>query len=295
MYFCFISGANRNSSDTTVVFVGSVVYLSNILCVTLGWDLWNGVSCQEWLSKRITKHLGAQKKLHRRTKCNQVTTLRTSITEWRQLTCTATGVRAEPSTRPAGRGSSGAPPGFDWSSPRSRPKNRNRGGQGRATCYSRGIDVYKLESATPLMWESIFPQVQPWLRPELPAPDPNYSQIQQQQQQLCNTIYRGRGGGIGCRQCSMTGTYPVSRLYVFAPIGQHFFLTVAPIFLHGWGIWRQRSLSLYPCDHMTSWLASHSNVLLTRPHIDINIWQTLLNKRTECICRLLTSWITAVD
>lgn len=34
------------------------------------------------------------------------------------------------------------------------------------------------------------------------------------------TIYRGRGGGTGCQQCSMTGTHPVSRLYVFVPIGR---------------------------------------------------------------------------
>lgn len=165
--------------------------------------------------------MGVRIKFHRRTKCTQVTTLRTSITEWRQLTCTATGVPAEPSTHPAGRVSSGAPPGSDWSSPRSRPKNRKRGGRGRATCYSRGVDVYKSESVTPLMWESIFPQVQHWLRLELPALDPNYSQTQQQQ--LCNTIYRGRGGGTKCQQCSTTGTHPVSRLYVFVLIGQKFF------------------------------------------------------------------------
>lgn len=42
------------------------------------------------------------------------------------------GVRAKPSTRPVGQGSSRAAPGFDWMNPRSHPKT----GKEEGPCFS---------------------------------------------------------------------------------------------------------------------------------------------------------------
>lgn len=118
----------------------AVVYLPSISCPTLRWELWNVVTCQDWTSKRITK---CQAALHL-DKVHVLNNLWISqgptgggslvcVYYWMTtLTCRGRGVRAEPSTRPVGQGSSTAAPGFDWMNPRSHPRNRWRGG---ATCF----------------------------------------------------------------------------------------------------------------------------------------------------------------